>query len=936
MPGTIVDSMFGPLLTGILGLANVPNTEAVALSPAMGWWMLACAGILIAIFIVHRETWRRLFLRAEDPRSMGLFRIVFGLCTLANINGLSEIFIYLFTDEGLFTTDVARQVFANQQFAGFGDGFAQHEPWGFFDVQAWIQWFKGPKFSLLFFWDSPAVFWGHLVAFEVACVCLIVGFQTRYTKWLALLLFHSLSLRNQIYWEGTENVFRTFLFYLCLSRCGAAYSLDNWLRCRKLKKQGLLSEHGGPGEGAGAPPSQQHPQGLEAIYRLIPAWPRMLMILQLGALYCTTGVVKNGSVWAKGNAFYYALNLDHFYRFEPQQLSAVLGTNLFRLNTWVVHWWECFFPLVIAGLVIRFHIREQIPRLRGGMLWLSRGLWVCFGLAVLFLVRTALPVHPAQGMSTEQLTNVFTLAWLGGMVTLGLLFHVLRHNPPTVTLRGRRFTLDLTWFCTWFLGRRLWLGLGIIFHAHLIMLMNIGWFTPGVLCVYIVCLNGHEIAALLHRLGSRVAPLLGKLGLSGPASWRAANPLPGEDLRLPHHIRDRAELPGFVLVAGLAVAVFGVYLALPVQIVEDGERTTVAGMNFMRTGGYLFCGLAAAAIWWTRENGSKTHPVVEPHSGLVRRPWAYGPMGRFVANTLVVYHITGVATWLLPDKECLSTWRTQAREPFIWWLKTTHTTQSWRMFAPNPPRSNRFMRVLVTDQQGEVTDLNTDVYHPQNRPLPWIWYTRQRKINRRLTSVKNGKPSWYLKWHARYICREWARTHGGEAPKKVQVVKQWYRILTPEEVKKNGPYDPVEQFKRRHGEKYVYTARCATEIGAQLSNEIRERYGLPLVPEKSVKRWHKQHRIKWNQRREQLQARGRDPDSIPLLPISIVVFAGMVLWRWREMDLDFAYEARKASAAGTNANPQMTAAGPENAPEDASVPEAGKPSAPENRTSTKE
>jgi hypothetical protein len=36
--------------------------------------------------------------------------------------------------------------------------------------------------------------------------------------------------------------------------------------------------------------------------------------------------VKNGAVWAKGDALYYALNMDHFYRFYPQEVSSVVGT----------------------------------------------------------------------------------------------------------------------------------------------------------------------------------------------------------------------------------------------------------------------------------------------------------------------------------------------------------------------------------------------------------------------------------------------------------------------------------------------------------------------------------------------------------------------------------------------------------------------------------
>ena len=61
------------------------------------------------------------------------------------------------------------------------------------------------------------------------------------------------------------------------------------------------------------PVSEEHPKGLAPIYALIPAWPRMITIFQIAILYMNTGMVKNGGVWDKGDAFYYAFNLDHFY-----------------------------------------------------------------------------------------------------------------------------------------------------------------------------------------------------------------------------------------------------------------------------------------------------------------------------------------------------------------------------------------------------------------------------------------------------------------------------------------------------------------------------------------------------------------------------------------------------------------------------------------------
>ena len=77
------------------------------------WSLLGSAMILAVtaglILIINREGWRRAFLKAEDPRAMAVFRIAFAFCAMCNINGLWELFEYLFTDEGIFLTDVARR-----------------------------------------------------------------------------------------------------------------------------------------------------------------------------------------------------------------------------------------------------------------------------------------------------------------------------------------------------------------------------------------------------------------------------------------------------------------------------------------------------------------------------------------------------------------------------------------------------------------------------------------------------------------------------------------------------------------------------------------------------------------------------------------------------------------------------------------------------------
>ena len=282
---------------------RIPNEEAIALAPTVGWLLLTCAVFVFMMFALQQERWRRFWFTVEDPRPVALFRIVFAFLCICNINDLFEYFEFLFTDEGIFLSDATRQLVAAGQFKGFGEGMGD-DPYGFFDASAWLEFLKGQKYSLLYFFDTPRAMWIQMLAFYAVTTAFMLGWKSRITGFLSFMLMNSFFLRNHLFWEGTELVYRVFFFYLLLARSGHAYSIDNWLRCRKLRKQGRLSERDGPGNGAGLAPTPDKPHGLAAVYRLIPAWPRWLMVLNLACLYCYTGTVKNGAVWAKGDALY--------------------------------------------------------------------------------------------------------------------------------------------------------------------------------------------------------------------------------------------------------------------------------------------------------------------------------------------------------------------------------------------------------------------------------------------------------------------------------------------------------------------------------------------------------------------------------------------------------------------------------------------------------
>ena len=329
-------------------------------------WLIFAFGILLCLLAWFRsQSVRRALLALEDPRSMAVLRIGFGIMTLICFLNLEPYWRMLWSDEGIFDLAYAQDKLGRQALRGWlppegdvGVGTVLEAivtldptPLGFFDWWA-VVCFLWNKPSLFYMAGSPDFVVGYMVVFFIVLMMYTLGFRSRFTGVIAWLMMSGVYNRNALYWEGTDTVYRCFWWILLFAQTGKAWSIDNWLRCRKLGRKGRL-------EVAGAPAAVN--AGKEPIYRLVPAWPRYLFMLQLAALYITTGSVKTGSVWAAGDALYYALNMDHFYRFEwqTQQLSYVFGTNVFRFMTWVTHWWERCFPLVLAGVSLHFTLRNR-------------------------------------------------------------------------------------------------------------------------------------------------------------------------------------------------------------------------------------------------------------------------------------------------------------------------------------------------------------------------------------------------------------------------------------------------------------------------------------------------------------------------------------------------------------------------------------------------
>ncbi len=231
-------------------------------------------------------------------------------------------------------------------------------------------------------------------------------------------------------------------------------------------------------------------------------------------------------------------------------------------------------------------------------------------------------------------------------------------------------------------------------------------------------------------------------------------------------------------------------------------------------------------------------PVPEPERP---RPWAYRSWAMALVSLFIAYHATILMVHNLPNKglsKGLHKWFNDTHEPeFLGkprklsldmrtYMLATGNTQSWAMFAPNPHRSNTFMKVMVKDKDGEIWDMAHDIYG--RRRYPYLFYDRMGKINRRIIEQKG-----YRRHYAAWVCREWERTHEGEPAIEIQFVKMWTRVPPPEKAIADAGgnpfkmgYDPMELKLFQREEDGI---RCRTTRHGQLPNYLRERYGLPLL-----------------------------------------------------------------------------------------------------------
>lgn len=194
-----------------------------------------------------------------DLRTLGLFRIAFGICLIANLvdHWIGGNLTTFFSNDGVLTNHFA--LFAPIQ------------------QRVW---------SLLFAFSRP----GEVaVAFSLILVVYVlytIGWRTRMMQLLVLVCFISILNRNLLLQDGGSFTCSVLAVWTTFMPLGARFSVDAWARQRAAAMAG------------GGETSPRAPD-------LYVSFACLAVLLQLAAIYGLNAANKSGSTWRGGTAVHY-------------------------------------------------------------------------------------------------------------------------------------------------------------------------------------------------------------------------------------------------------------------------------------------------------------------------------------------------------------------------------------------------------------------------------------------------------------------------------------------------------------------------------------------------------------------------------------------------------------------------------------------------------
>jgi len=246
-----------------------------------------------------------------DPRSLGLFRVLFGLVLLSDLLRRWVELGFWYTNSGLLPNHT-------------------------------LLWRPPARsmFSLFFTASSPPEAQLGFAACAVVYLLFIVGYHTHWVQVLALVARVSLNSRLAVLENGGDMVMDLLCLLTLPLPLGARFSLDS-----------LRSAPGRPRERdeSGARREDSAPDNAPVASIAVLA-----LLLQFAAIYLFNASSKTGAAWQDGSAVYYALHQDKLVTWLGVWMREHLSLSTLRALTWSTLATEWLgFALIISPVFVR-------------------------------------------------------------------------------------------------------------------------------------------------------------------------------------------------------------------------------------------------------------------------------------------------------------------------------------------------------------------------------------------------------------------------------------------------------------------------------------------------------------------------------------------------------------------------------------------------------
>jgi hypothetical protein len=261
-----------------------------------------------------REWWRSLRVTyfSVDPRSLGVFRVLFGLVLFSDLLRRWAELRFWYTNSGLLPNHT-------------------------------LLW-RPPathSFSLFFTVSSQREAELGFALCAAAYAMFVLGYRTRLAQVLALLARVSLNSRLSVLENGGDMVMDLLCLLTLVLPLGTCFSLDAVL----LR---LRDERTGPSDASARPPPS------EAARRPVVSLAVLGLLLQFATIYYFNAAAKSGAAWRDGSAVHYALHQDKLVTWAGVWMREHLPSEAVHALTWSTLATEWLgFVLIITPVFVR-------------------------------------------------------------------------------------------------------------------------------------------------------------------------------------------------------------------------------------------------------------------------------------------------------------------------------------------------------------------------------------------------------------------------------------------------------------------------------------------------------------------------------------------------------------------------------------------------------